>query len=228
MGGHFLCYVRETRVSRDTGCLWQAGGMTRYLPLFLLAACASPGPGEYHRGTPPAVRPMAPPSRAPRYAPPGAAPAQAQPLPPSPHKRALPPTREPGLWSGDQPRAALADKDPELDGFPLVLPEDASPAERKQAHRCAAAIPDAMFRGKAVDDYDLLLREQQACLVATLYANCLKNAESHLDADLSAERLREMHRLAKQAEDVACRDVPRTATMREAAIKTLKALMRAK
>jgi hypothetical protein len=174
MGGHSLCHGLKSRVWRDTGSAWQADGMTRYLPLLLLAACASPGAGEYHRGTPPAVRPMAPPARAPRYAPPGTTPAQAQPLPPSPHKRALPPSREPGLWSGAQPKAALVHLPPTFLGVRFAFPPAADTEEERAPTRKCGIVLQAVVKPEAVERWLKPMSEaERKCAILSAHMNCL-------------------------------------------------------
>jgi hypothetical protein len=75
-----------------------------------------PGTGLPTRGQPGQVRP--------------------QPLPRSPHKRVLPPTREPGLWTGDAPRAS---QEPEANPTP----------ERSRANRRDPPAPVTTERRRA-------------------------------------------------------------------------------
>lgn len=164
--------------------------MLRLLPFLLLLACAS-SPDTYQRG---AYRPVSP---NPTFNPSQDAPHRTgQPghvrprpvVPLSPHTRVLPQTPEtrqhPGLWSGDQPRAARA---PPWRGWPTTVlgvdlfVHDLPAPWQEKVQECAYLI-------SRVTEEDVMKRALQRlsvteiqCLVARLNAYCAMDAKTHLD-----------------------------------------------
>lgn len=202
--------------------------MTRpYLLLFLLAGCASSPPRSRNLHDGPLVR-AAPAFVAPGYTPAGAGlpeylpTAEAPTVERSPHRRILPETpdtrREPGLWAGDEPRAAKRE-DPNtrpmvIRGIPLPSPRNAStPAVRTCGHLTDSAL------GKFQTLVTRLEKNELHCEVAREFLRCIrreglkqKTAAVQGKADAS-ERLRdyeETHAIAMRFEDTACADIETT------------------
>lgn len=95
-------------------------------------------------------------------------------VPRSPHKRILPTAREPGLWSGDSPRA-----NSEPAGWRTRLPMvmnihlPSSAQEEDDLVRACAVIADMALKTMLTEEafYRANLNEQ-TCLVAKLYRHC--------------------------------------------------------
>lgn len=142
------------------------------LVLVALAGCASGPPTTYARGAP---GPTAPTFRPSQDAPhtvgqPGhLRPAQ---LPRSPHKRVLPPSTEPGIYAGDQPRAAKRES---ADARPMLLGGFEMPSYRNSStpavRNCVHLVEEKLkgLRGFADrekrDRLCHLLQAQAECLV---------------------------------------------------------------
>lgn len=154
----------------------------RLLPLLLfLSACATPS-GAYMDGAP-----LAPPEPRVTYTPTGAGlpeywgTPEAPKVERSPHKRDLPPMREPGLWAGDQPRAATrpawADRDPVVLGrtLPLLDGFDPDDVHQQVVKRCAylAALVAATPQVEAL--LERMSPRETDCYVARMYEFCSKD-----------------------------------------------------
>lgn len=157
--------------------------MFRIIMLSLaLAACATPG-GAYMDGAP-----LAPVEPRVTYAPAGAGlpeywgTPEAPKVERSPHSRELPPTREPGLWAGDQPRAAGDDlgfpvwtiREPIVfDDIMLPTPDGADIAAQAPARRCAYMI-DRISKRTSSGDVRRMTTREKMCAAALLFVECMK------------------------------------------------------
>jgi hypothetical protein len=140
-----------------------------------LSACTTPRstPGTYHQGVP-----VAP--RAPLFNPitdsphtvghPGhLAPA---PRERSPHKRVLPPTREPTLFSGDQPRAMRPDAHFMVGGVVLQPPDEATDVDVQVMRTCALLLTSFLEKQEVQSEYARLTLGERMCAIAKAYTAC--------------------------------------------------------
>jgi hypothetical protein len=149
--------------------------------LFLLSAsamgCAAGQPAEYQRGTftPPPPAPLRPGVGAPVLGQPGQSQAV---MPRSPHRRVLPPTREPGVWAGDQPRAAgfedVKDVEPLILGvrLPYINEPPLNEEETWPVRWCAAAANTTLEVRADPSTISALTMAERECLAAMFYAAC--------------------------------------------------------
>lgn len=181
--------------------------MLRLFPLLLLPACA--GGTQYERGTPtrPAPAPTMPGAGAPVVGQPGTF---RPPLPRSPHQRVLPPSKEPGLWSGDGPRAAL--DLPELLGVSLPVPEESWFTVKDAAEDCERGLQRAIAAKGLASVAPSLPRELQTCLPLALYNLCASTlAARAIELDVpAAYDYRKWALMTEEARRERCRNIERS------------------
>lgn len=104
-----------------------------------------------------------------------------EPLPRSPHKRVLPPEKGPGIWAGDEPKAAISSPPMFLgEAIPLPTPEDGA---RPEVRVCSdlfgfaiAGEPELLTRIRA------LAHNRRRCIALRRFQECMAEhagAESH-------------------------------------------------
>lgn len=152
--------------------------MRALLVFMVCLGCSSSAPSRYERG---AAQPVAPPFNPATQSPittgqPGHLRPQAPPR--SPHQRVLPPSKDPGLWSGDRPRAAKHPLD-RVDqrtypGYVFPVPINAEPVEEDRVISCAAAIRRALV--DAGRNAGSLGRDEARCFYASMYLRCASRA----------------------------------------------------
>lgn len=148
--------------------------MRALLVFMVCLGCASGAPSRYERGAAPPV--------APSFNPTADSPITTgqpghlrQPLPRSPHQRQLPPSKEPGLWSGDRPRASTQRTGP-LVIFGEALPvEEAGDRDSVSVRAC-----EDILHGAVVNDPDNvhsavrnLTKDQRYCAALRAFTTCL-------------------------------------------------------
>lgn len=185
----------------------------RFLLIAALFLGCAPAPATLKRGTftPPPPAPVRPGVGAPSVGQPG----QARPeLPRSPHKRVLPPTAGPGIWAGDEPKAAIEDVGPaKLLDVPLPLGDPTDPESMAMTRTCAEQMDYALLvAGIEATARDLVLAPRK-CLAAKLYRHCatgvLENYQSKaskgevLDREFLA-RVKAMKQKADAFEKESC------------------------
>jgi hypothetical protein len=180
--------------------------------LFLLSAsamgCAAGSHGtEYRQAafTPPPPAPLRPGVGAPVLGQPGQPQAV---MPRSPHRRVLPPTREPGVWAGDQPRAAgfedVKDVEPLILGvrLPYINEPPLHETETWPVRWCAAAASTVIDLRVDRAVVAALTQAEKGCVAALLYATCARREhEETRNRENLSERLKDllaaMHERAK-------------------------------
>ncbi len=111
------------------------------------------------------------------------------PLPRSPHQRELPPSLEPGLWAGDEPRAARKREPgkPVLLGVELPgIPVSEDKVESGFANTCVGFWKRALPGTGLAEQVNALSPQAKRCMVARMNNVCVRIIEQ-LDENESAD-----------------------------------------
>src|SRR5688572_14666741 len=141
----------------------------------LLLACACSAPTTYNQSAMPVAPAFNPVTRAPTTTGQPGYVGEPEAVPRSPHRRVLPPTREPTMFSGDQPHAADSDEAwPDILGLRLPLPPVSRDLVREVAtlQMCASSAAGAITASRAAIDIAKLSKTEVRCLAARLHLHC--------------------------------------------------------
>lgn len=118
----------------------------------------------------------------------------------SPHERSLPPTKDPGLWSGDQPRASIL---PTIDVLGIGVPvPDAFASKSNPAIHCAVLVASGIRTGNRLQEaFDALSLTDKSCFVTSAMWTCME-WRSMLHARREAKQDNDLVLLARYRKDI--------------------------